>query len=116
MKSLRANTRKPTHPGAILREDILPELPFSQVELANRLRISPRRLSNLLHERCRVTPDLAIRLARFFATTAHSWLQMQQAVDIWELEHQKLREYELIQQYVSPQSGVGRMDRQPASF
>lgn len=105
MKSLRATTRKPTHPGAILREDILPELPFSQVELANRLRISRRLLSDLLHERRRVTPDLAIRLARFFGTTANSWLQMQQAVDVWELEHQKQTEYELIQQYVSSQHG-----------
>jgi len=112
MKSLRANSRKPTHPGAILREDLLPELPFSQVELAKRLRISRHQLSNLLHERRRVTPDLAIRLARFFATTAHSWLQMQQAVDLWELEHQNQQEYELIQQYVSPDHHGERMDKQ----
>lgn len=109
MKSLRATTRKPTHPGAILREDLLPELPFSQVELANRLRISRRVLSDLLHERRRVTPDLAIRLARFFGTTANSWLQMQQAVDVWELEHQNQPEYELIQQYGSPQTGGYRL-------
>jgi plasmid maintenance system antidote protein VapI len=40
MKSLRNPNRKPTHPGAVLREDVLPELGWTQVALANRLMVS----------------------------------------------------------------------------
>ena len=51
MNSLRAKKRKPTHPGEILREDILPELGISQGEFAKHLRVSRRTISEILHER-----------------------------------------------------------------
>lgn len=102
MESLRAKTRKPTHPGAILREDILPELGLSRCEFAKRLGISSRMLSDLLHERRSLTPDIAIRLGRCLGTTARSWLNMQQAVDLWELEHQHQDEYDLIKKVAHP--------------
>jgi len=51
MKSLRNPNRKPTHPGAVLREDVLPELGWTQGELANRLMVSRQTVSDLLHEK-----------------------------------------------------------------
>ena len=55
MKSLRNPNRKPTHPGAVLREDVLPELGWTQGELAARLMVSRQTVSDLLHEKKSVT-------------------------------------------------------------
>jgi addiction module HigA family antidote len=84
MKSLRNPNRKPTHPGAVLREDILPELGWTQAELANRLKVSRQTVSQLLHEDKAVTAEMAIRLSSAVGGTPESWLSMQQAVDLWE--------------------------------
>jgi len=84
MKTLRSN-RRPTHPGAILREDVLPALDITQGEIAKRLGVSRLTVSELLREKRAVSPDMALRLARLFNTSPESWLNMQQAVDLWEL-------------------------------
>lgn len=94
--SLRAKNRKPTHPGAIIREDILPSLNISQTELADRLGVSRRTVSQILHEHRPLTPDMAIRLAHFLGTTPESWLNMQQALDVWELERKNAQVYKEI--------------------
>jgi addiction module HigA family antidote len=99
MKSLRSSVRKPTHPGAILREDVLPELGITQGELAMRLSVSRRTVSEIIHERRPLTADMAIRLAHFLDTTAESWLNMQQALDIWNLERHNHDVYEDIEKY-----------------
>ena len=62
MKSLRNPGRKPTHPVAVLREDVLPELRWTQTELANRLMVSRQTVSQLLHEEKAVTAEMAIRV------------------------------------------------------
>ena len=95
--SLRKKTRKPTHPGAILREDVLPALNITQTELANRLGVSRLTVSELLHEKRALSADMAIRLARLLDTTPESWLNMQQALDLWELEQSGGREYARIE-------------------
>ena len=95
--SIRAKNRKPTHPGAILRDDVLPGLGISQTELADRLGVSRRTVSQIIHEHRPLTPDMAIRLAHFLGTTAESWLNMQQALDVWELERKNARVYEQIE-------------------
>jgi addiction module HigA family antidote len=84
MKSLRNPHRKPTHPGAVLREDVLPELGWTQAEFANRLKVSRQTVSQLLHEDKAVTAEMAIRLSSAVGGTPESWLSMQQAVDLWE--------------------------------
>ena len=95
--SLRSKNRRPTHPGAILREDVLPSLNITQTELADRLGVSRRSISQILHEHRPLTPDMAIRLAHFLGTTPESWLNMQQALDVWELERKNARIYEQIE-------------------
>lgn len=97
MKSQKHNTRKPTHPGAILRVDILPELNITQTELAERLGVSRLTVSELLHEKRALSADMAIRLARLLDTTPESWLNMQQTLDLWELEQRSAREYNKIE-------------------
>ncbi len=95
--SIRSKNRKPTHPGTILRKDILPSLNINQTQLADRLGVSRRTVSQILHEHRPLTPDMAIRLAYFLGTTPESWLNMQQALDVWELERKNAKIYEKIE-------------------
>jgi len=81
---LNNRKRRLTHPGELLREEILPETGLTQSELAQRLGVSRRLVSDVINERRAVTPDLAHRLARVFNTTPELWLNLQQAFDVWE--------------------------------
>ncbi|MBI4989593.1 MAG: HigA family addiction module antidote protein [Rhodocyclales bacterium] len=85
MKTLRNPNRRPTHPGAILREDVLPALAMTQTEFAERLGVSRLSVSDLLHGKRAMTPEMAARVARLLNTTPESWLRMQEAVDLWEV-------------------------------
>jgi antitoxin HigA-1 len=87
MDTLRNKKRAPTHPGTLLREVVLPELGITQGEFADQLGVSRRTVSEILHERRPVTPDMAIRLGRLLGNGAGIWLRMQQALDVWQLEH-----------------------------
>ena len=91
MKSLRDPKRKPTHPGELLREDVLPALKMSQSELAKRLGVSRLSVSELLLGKRAMSPDMAVRISRLTNTTPDSWLRMQAAVDLWELERDPKR-------------------------
>jgi addiction module HigA family antidote len=86
MDTLRNKKRAPTHPGALLREVVLPELGITQGEFADQLGVSRRTVSEILHERRPVTPDMAIRLGKFLGNGSGVWLRMQQAVAVWILE------------------------------
>jgi addiction module HigA family antidote len=86
MKTLRDPNRKPTHPGAVLREDVLPDLGWTQGELATRLMVSRQTVSYLLHEEKSVTTEMAVRISRLVDGSPESWLRMQEALDIWEVE------------------------------
>jgi len=88
MNSLRSKKRKPTHPGALLREDVVPELSMTQVEIAEALGVSRRTISQILNEHRPITADMAIRLAKFLGGSAESWLNMQQSLDLWHLEQE----------------------------
>jgi len=96
MNTLRAKNRKPTHPGAILREDILPSLKMTQTEFAERLGVSRRTVSQIIQEHRPLTVDMAIRLAHFLNSSPESWLNMQQALDVWNLERKNFHTYEKI--------------------
>jgi len=84
MKSLRNPNRKPTHPGAVLREDVLPELVITQAILASHLGVSRLTVSDLLHEKRALTADMAVRVAKVIGGAPESWLRMQEALDRWE--------------------------------
>ena len=86
MRSLRNPNRKPTHPGAVLHEDVLPELGWTQGELATRLLVSRQTVSDLLHQRKAMTAEMAIRVARAVGGSPQSWIRMQEALDLWTAE------------------------------
>ena len=91
MKSLRNPKRRPTHPGAILREDVLPALEVPQSRFAELLGVSRLTVSQLLHEHRGLSPDMAMRLEKLLGTSAESWLRMQEAVELWEARQQPER-------------------------
>jgi addiction module HigA family antidote len=83
------NGMRPVHPGEILREDFLEPLNLSVNALAQHLHVPTSRMNDIVLERRGVTPDTAMRLARYFGGDAESWLNLQQAYDlkIAEQEH-----------------------------
>ena len=91
MKSLRNPARRPTHPGAVLREDVLPGLDLTQGKLSELLGVCRLTVSQLIHEHRALSPDMAVRLEKLFGTSAQSWLRMQEAVDLWEARQQPER-------------------------
>ncbi len=84
--------RRPTHPGAILREDVLPDLQMSVTEAARRLGVSRQTLHKILAEKSPVSAEMALRLGKFCGNGPGLWLRMQQQVDLWEAERALARE------------------------
>lgn len=80
-----------THPGELLREDVLPALKAAGVaktRVADDLGVSRRTLYDLLEEKQVVTPDMALRLGKYFGNAPEFWLNMQHA---WDLERARVR-------------------------
>lgn len=75
--------RCPTHPGALLREDILPALKLSKTAVAEALGISRQHLYDILRERKPVSAEVAVRLGAAFGNGHDVWLRMQAAYDAW---------------------------------
>ncbi|MBM3569955.1 MAG: HigA family addiction module antidote protein [Alphaproteobacteria bacterium] len=72
----------PIHPGAVLREDFLKPLGMSQYALAKALDVPQIRISAIVRSRRAITPDTALRLARYFGTSAEFWTGMQAHYDL----------------------------------
>ncbi len=72
----------PTHPGEVLREDVLPALDRSKTEIASLLGISRQTLHDVLSERQPVTPAMALRLAKLFGTSPQMWVNLQRDYDL----------------------------------
>ena len=71
-----------THPGEMLREEFLVPLGMSQNALAMKIRVPATRIGDVLHGRRGITPDTALRLARFFGNSPEFWLNLQQMHDL----------------------------------
>lgn len=78
----------PTHPGEILREDVLPALGLSIVEAAEKLGVTRQTLHRIMAKANPrpVTPHMAVRLGKLCGTGAKLWLNLQSAYDLWHAE------------------------------
>jgi addiction module HigA family antidote len=76
--------RRPTHPGEMLREDFMPDYGLTVSGLAEAIGVSRQSINELLRERRRVSPEMALRLARLFGNSPEFWLNAQRAVDLWD--------------------------------
>lgn len=76
------NGMRPVHPGEILREEYIVPMGMSVHALSQALRVPATRLHEIVKERRSITPDTALRLARYFGTDAQSWLNLQLSYDL----------------------------------
>ena len=93
---LNGRERRPTHPGELLREEVLPAAGLNQVQLAKALGVSRKTISEIALEQRPITVDVAVRLGMFFGNGPAVWLNMQQAVDLWDTIHANRQVYRRI--------------------
>jgi len=98
----------PIHPGEILRAEFMEPLQLSMNRLAMDLRVPVTRIAEIVHERRAITPDTALRLARYFDTSARFWLNLQSAYDLEIAEDESLRS---IEREVRPMSSAASAAR-----
>lgn len=77
---------EPSHPGALLREFILPDLNRTMTEIARALGISRQLLYSIVNEKAPVTPEVAVRLGKLCGNGSRLWVNMQAAYDLWHAE------------------------------
>ena len=77
---------EPTHPGEILREDVLPTLRMPVSTAAKHLGVTRQTLHRVLAGTTSVTPEMAVRLGKFCGNGPGLWLRMQVAYDLWHAE------------------------------
>jgi len=84
--AIRDPKRCPTHPGRLLRDDVIPATGRTKTEIASLLGISRQHLYDILEERKPVSPAVAVRLGKLFGDGAGIWVRMQAAYDTWHAE------------------------------
>ena len=82
----RSKNRCPTHPGALLRDEIIPATGRTKSEIAGLLGISRQHLYDVLQEKKPVSPAVAVRLGKLFGDGAGIWTRTQAAYDTWQAE------------------------------
>jgi addiction module HigA family antidote len=80
----RRPNRPPTHPGALLRDVVLPAIKLPVSEVAKRLLVTRQQLHRVLSEKAGVSPEMALRLGKFCGNGPDLWLRMQEAYDLWQ--------------------------------
>tara|TARA_R110002072_G_scaffold33030_9_gene100256 strand:- start:6611 stop:6913 length:303 start_codon:yes stop_codon:yes gene_type:complete len=80
------NNMRPIHPGEILREEYLNELGMSANALSIALRVPSSRIDQIIKEKRPLSPDKALRLAKYFGGDAQSWLNLQTTYDLKRTE------------------------------
>ncbi|WP_457795525.1 HigA family addiction module antitoxin [Methylocystis sp. S23] len=79
----RRGEREPTHPGAILRDDVLPALNVTVTDLAKMLDVGRQQLHRILSGESSISPEMALKLGKLFGNGPEIWINMQVAVDLW---------------------------------
>lgn len=92
------------HPGEVLLEEFLQPLDLSQNQLARDIHVPPRRVNEIVLGKRSVTPDTALRLARYFGTSERFWLGLQ--LD-YEIEEARRESGQRIEREITPRAGVG---------
>ncbi len=82
--------KSPSHPGEVLRELYLEPLGMSAIGLAKRLELPRTRIERIATEQTSITPDTALRLAKFFGTSPEFWINLQTGYDL-KVEERALR-------------------------
>ena len=91
---MQTNKLAPIHPGEILREEFMKPHGLSQNALARGLKVPPRRINEIVLEKRGITADTALRLARYFDTSAEMWTGLQADYDLRLARYEKQRQIE----------------------
>ncbi len=83
--------RKPTHPGNVLKEDVLLPLGLTVTDAAKGLGVTRKTLSELINEKSSLSPEMAVRIAKATKTSPESWMNMQVKLDLWKVENKKTK-------------------------
>ncbi len=86
--------RPPVHPGQVLLELFMEPLGLSQNKLAKALNVDPGRINRIVMGKCSISADTALRLARYFGTTAQVWMNLQSKYDLDVAKAKKALEIE----------------------
>ena len=82
-------TRRPTHLGEVLLEDVIKPLGLTVTEAAKNLGVSRKTLSELVNQKAALSPEMALRIAKATNTSPESWLNMQTKLNLWNvLQHE----------------------------
>ena len=92
--------RPPTTPGEMLREEFLEPMGLTQQQLADGIGVSYQRINELINDKRGITISTALRLAKYFNTSANFWLNMQRANDIYQVLKREGEQIEKIQPIV----------------
>src|SRR5258707_15737727 len=79
----RRPNRPPTHPGAVLRDTVLPALGMSVTEVARHLRVTRQQVHRILSEQAGVSPEMALRLGKIWRNRPELWVNIQKAHGLW---------------------------------
>ena len=91
---MKTNKLPPIHPGEILREEFMKPRGLSQNALARALNVPPRRINEIVLEKRAITADTALRLARYFGTSAEMWAGLQADYDLRQARYVRQKEIE----------------------
>ncbi len=83
--------RKPTHPGVILKKDVLAPLKLTVTEAAKDLGVTRKTLSEFINEKSSLSPEMAVRIAKATKTSPESWMNMQVKLDLWKAQNKKAK-------------------------
>lgn len=85
-RAKRHPTIKPMHPGAALREDILPAIGRPKAEIARLLGISRQALYDILNEKAPVTAEMAVKIGKLCGNGPSLWINLQRSYDLWHAQ------------------------------
>ena len=92
--------REPTHPGEILREEFLKPMGITQRELADSIHVPYQRVNELVNGKRGITPSTALRLAKYFGTTAGYWMNLQLRWDLYRVQQRESSQLQEIEPHM----------------
>ncbi len=81
--------RKPSHPGAIFRDEFLEPLGITVTDAAKKLGVARKTLSEFVNEKASLSPDMAMRISKSTGTGIEMWMKLQLKLDLWYVEQKE---------------------------
>src|SRR5512136_2954324 len=99
--------RAPTHPGEMLLEEFLIPMGLTQRELADGIHVPYQRINDIVNGRRGITPSTALRLAKYFGTSADFWMNLQLRWDLYFAQRDEKDDLNAIKAHSSPTAMAG---------